>query len=494
MKEYLAEESNIAFTENGAAAFASSGSSVLDRFAAAGALRQASDEEIIKRFIRAYSEDRDLSLKLLFYARDVRGGLGERRFFRVILRWLAFNEKSAALKNIGYVAGFGRFDDLLALFGTPCEDEAAKLLKKAFYADMRALEKGERVSLLGKWLPSVNTSNKESVALGKKLARVFGLSQASYRKALSSLRAAVRIIENNLREKDYTFDYAKQPSRAMFKYRKAFFRNDGERYGEFLSAVEKGEATMHADNVAPYELVDPYLRRSAYGVFHDMSEEEKRTLNATWESLPDFCGENPENALAVIDGSGSMYWGGQPLAASVALSLGLYFAGRNRGAFSNSFITFSETPRLIELKGDAFADRLRYAASFNECANTDIDAVFKLVLSAAVKNKVPQNEMPSKLYIISDMEFDCCAENASATNFENAKKNFKAHGYKLPQIVFWNVESRNAHQSVTMNEQGVALVSGVTPRLFAQAQSGELSPYKFMLETLLSERYSAIAA
>ncbi|MBR2024478.1 MAG: DUF2828 family protein, partial [Clostridia bacterium] len=349
----------------------------------------------------------------------------------------------------------------------------------------------KEVSLLGKWMPSINASKSETVLNAKKLAKFLGMNGAEYRKTLSSLRAYIKILENNLRLKDYTFDYSKQPSNAMYKYRKAFMRNDGERYADYLDSVSRGEKKMNTGNLYPYELVAPYLNRY---YIRNLSKEEKLSVNTTWNSLPNYGGE--ENILAVIDGSGSMYsnWWDGPSPASVALSLGLYFAERNKGAFANHFITFSERPRLIELKGETFLDKLQYAMTFDEIANTDIEAVFKLILNTAVKNSLPQEELPSKIVIISDMEFDHCAENADMTNFQNAKTMFEENGYKLPELVFWNVNSRNEQQPVTKNEQGVALVSGCTPRLFSMIAGGITDPYTFMLEVLNNVRYSVISA
>ncbi|MGI6075310.1 MAG: DUF2828 family protein [Pyramidobacter sp.] len=496
MLDLIKQEVNWAFTENGAATNATSGSDCLDLFATAGALRRESDEEMIVRFTRAYAENADLAMKLLFYARDIRGGLGERRLFRTVFAWLAENEPASAKKNIPYVAEYGRFDDLLSLLGTRCEKEALELIGKQFAEDLKHLEAGEAVSLLGKWLPSVNASKGRTIHHAKKIARALGMDDATYRKALVRLRARIAIIENNLREKDYSFDYEKQPSRALFKYKKAFIRNDGERYADFLSRAASGAAKLHADHMAPYELVAPYLitewDRHQNVFMKHISPEEKAALNATWESLPDFGGH--ENALAVIDTSGSMYCDAKPLPAAVALSLGLYFAERNRGPFKNHFIQFSARPQLIEIKGETFADRLRYVSSFSEVADTNLEAVFDLLLGAAVKNRVSQEELPAKLIIISDMEFNCCVQNASETNFNAAKRKYAAQGYSLPKIVFWNVASRNRQQPVTMNEQGVALVSGVTPRIFAMVAGEELSPYTLMMDILNSERYAPISA
>lgn len=496
MLNALKEKANRTFTENGAITYESTGSECLDLFATVGALRRESDEKIIPRLIRAYTENPDIAMKILFFARDIRGGLGERRVFRVMMHWIAENVPASAKKNLKYIAEFGRYDDLFALMGTACESDVMEIVKTQLAEDIHAMESNREVSLLAKWMPSVNASNAHTVRLAKRIARSMGYDDATYRLTLAKLRAKIRIIENNLRLRDYSFNYEHQTSRALFKYKKAFLRNDIDRYCEFLFGVKNGTKKMHADNISPYELVEPYLCPGWFtkenGFMKQISETEKEILNVTWDSLPVY--GNDENALAVIDTSGSMYSGGKPLSAAVALSLGLYCAEHSTGAFRNHFIEFSARPQLIEIKGKTFADRLRYLSTFNKIANTNLKAVFDLILSAAVEGNVLQEELPSKLIIISDMEFDQCVENASEVNFEYARKKFASHGYELPQIVFWNVASRNTHQPVKQNEQGVALVSGVTPRLFSMVAGGNLSPYSFMMEVLGRERYAKIVA
>ena len=485
MLEFLKKETNKTYTENMAVTHLSTMSDCLDLFATAGALRNAPDEEIAGRFMRAYIENSDLAMKLAFFTRDVRGGLGERRVFRVILRWLAANKPESAGKNISNVPEYGRFDDLLSLLGTDCEKNALAYMKEQLTADLVSMEDGGQVSLLAKWLPSVNASNADAVKKAKRIAKNFGMNDAEYRKTLSRLRAVIRIIENNLRERYYSFDYEKQPSKALFKYRKAFERNDGARYGDFLARVSSGEAKLKTGSLVPYDIIAPFF-------VQQVTDEERRAIDVTWKAQEDFT--NGENALAVVDGSGSMYGGAKPLPAAVALSLGIYFAERNSGIFHNHFITFSCNPKLVEIKGEDIADKVRYCESFNEVANTNIQKVFELILETAVKNKISQAELPSTLYFISDMEFDCCMEDAEMTNFEYARGLFEQNGYALPRVVFWNVASRNSQQPVTQNEQGVVLVSGSTPRVFSMLASGTLSPYTFMMETLNSERYASIVA
>lgn len=490
MLDFLKNEANKTFTENGAVTYRSTMSDNLDLFATIGALRSASDEEIIKRFTRAYAENADLAMKTLFFARDVRGGLGERRVFRVIFNWLAANEAASVRKNIEYVAEYGRYDDLLVLIGTECENQAIAYIKDQLVKDMEALEKGEAVSLLAKWLPSVNATNADTVRMAKRIAGKLNMGYAEYRKMLSALRNQIKIIENNLREMDYTFDYEKQASKALFKYRKAFVRNDNDRYVEFINRAVENPTVLNTSTLYPYDIIAPIINKrfSREG----LSADERKAIDATWNAQANFAG--CENALVVVDGSGSMYGYGNPTPAAVAQSLAIYFAERNEGAFKNHFITFSENPQLVEIKGADITEKVRYCMRYNEMANTNLIKTFMLLLNTAVKNNLKQSDMPSKLYIISDMEFDYCVDDGEMTNFEYAKQQFEAAGYKLPEIVFWNVQSRNTQQPVKQNEQGVALVSGASPQIFAMLKNDNLNPYEYMLEVLSDARYERIVA
>lgn len=486
MLNQLKKQANRTFTENGAVTNFTSGSDCLDLFATIGGLRHVSDSEIITRFTRAWAENPDVAVKILFFARDIRGGLGERKVFRVILNHLANNASSCVYKNLWAVSELGRYDDLLGLLDSPVKQEVVALIKAQINADINSIVRGrDTISLLGKWLPSANASNSDTKRYARILARELGITEANYRRTLSKLRAKITIIENNLREKDYTFDYEKQPSKAMLKYRKAFLRNDEKRYNNFLGRVARGETKLNTGTLYPYDIIRPIVNDA-------INPRERQSLDVTWNAQVDFT--RGENALVVVDGSGSMYNGGNPSPAEVALSLGIYFAERNKGRFANHFITFSETPRLVEIKGKDIYEKVNYCKTFDEVANTNIKAVFNLILKTAVKNELPQSELPETMYIISDMEFDECAKKADVTNFEYAKKTFAEHGYKLPTVIFWNVQSRNEQQPVCMNEQGVVLVSGASPRIFSMIQSGNLSPMTFMLETLNSERYAKIVA
>ncbi len=485
MLNFLKKESNITLTENGAVTYISTTSHCLDLFFTAGAMRNSSEKDIAKAVTKAYTENPEKALKIVFFARDARGGLGERRFFRIAVRTLAEIAPEAVERNIPLFAEYGRFDDLCALMGTSCEKAAVEEIRRQLNADIDSYKNGGKVSLLAKWLPSVNASSAETKAMGKKLAKCLGMSEKEYRITLSELRRYTDILENRLRVCDYTFDYEKQPSCAMFKYRKAFIRNDGERYSDFLGAVNRGEAKLNASLLYPYEIV----RRCLSG---KISQEEKLSLDTAWRNLPDFGGNN-ENAIAVVDGSGSMTWGMGIKPIDAALSLGIYFAEHNKGAFANHFITFSEKPRLVEIKGDNIVDKARYCNTFNEVANTNLEAVFDLILRTAVKNNLDAEEIPAKLYIISDMEFDYCVEGGNNLPiFEAMMKKYARYGYDLPDVVFWNVNSRQSNMPVKMSQTGAALVSGYSPAVFDMVICGEISPEIIMEKAISSERYAKV--
>ena len=486
----LIYEQNVTYTENGAKAYYSTGNACLDFFGIIGALRKADESRIIDLFTTAYAENKDLALRIMFYARDIRGGLGERRIFRILLKYSATYFPESIGKNISFIPEFGRYDDCLELLGTHCENQAIEMIRQQLLSDIENMHQGKSVSLLAKWLPSVNASSVKTKKRAVHIARSLHMSDKKYRTTLSELRSYIDVLERRLCVKDYSFEYENQPSKALFKYRNAFLRNDGVRYEQYIEAVREGRVKMNAACVYPYEIIEQCLKPKLL--------PERQVLDATWNSLPDYT--DSRNAIAVVDGSGSMYngighvpGGGNYSPISVAVSLGMYFAERNKGAFHNRFITFSEKPQLIEIKGNDIYEKARYCTSYDEIANTDLYRVFMLLLKTAVKNKIPQEELPETIYIISDMEFDEGVQR-DQTVFEDAKETYERFGYHLPNLVYWNVDSRQQQFPVDMNENGVALVSGCSPTIFKMAMSNNVTPESFMLEMMNNERYRRIFA
>ena len=493
MLNLLKKEANITRTENGALTHRSAGTACMDLFFRAGGMRGAAESEIADLVCRAYIEDPVKTMKILFFVRDVRGGMGERRFFRIAMQTLATIAPESVRRNLPLFAEYGRFDDICALIGTSCEADAMQLIRTQFRADVLGMERGEPVSLLAKWLPSVNASSAETCAMGRKITKAFGMNEKTYRKSLAALRRYTDIIENRLRTCDYTFSYEKQPSGAMMKYRKAFIRNDNEHYTAYLSAVEKHEAVLHADTLYPYDIIRSCKANWTGKMNAEMSEAERRALNAAWRNLPAY-GASAENAIAVVDGSGSMYTECcSPRPIDAALSLGIYFAEHNRGAFAGHFITFSKNPQLVEIKGRDIVEKALFCATYCEVANTNLEAVFDLILKTAVKNHLPQAELPAKLYIISDMEFDGCVRGGNnQTMFAAMRKRYARYGYVLPQVVFWNVASRHQNIPVTASQTGAALVSGASAAIFDMVAGGELTPESIMNRAIENERYAKV--
>lgn len=488
MLELLKNETNVAFTENGAVAKATTGSEMLNFFAQAGAMRNRSEGDILQMFSSAYMEDPLLAMKALFYFRDVRGGQGERRLFRIILKHLAKTKKDVVIKNIHLISEYGRWDDIYELFGTELEIHALELIKEQFNKDM----KSENPSILGKWLKSENTSSANSKAIAKIIRKYLDLTPREYRKALTSLRKKIDVTEVKMSSKKWNeIDYPSVPSLAMLRYRNAFERNDSSRYGSFVDALSKGEAKINVGTLYPYDLVGQVIGDGwSWDRLKRLSSNEIKQINASWNNLPDYLAGKKDNGIAVIDTSGSMH--GMPI--QVAISLGLYMSERINGKFKNHFFTFSDRPKLVEIKGDNLYDKVAHITKYSNDwdGSTNLEAVFKLILDTAVKNNISQDNMIDTLYIVSDMEFNGCVRGGNNdTLFNTMKKAFNDAGYKLPRLVFWNVNARNSQYPVTMTDLGVQLVSGASPSIYEQIVKG-LSAYDLMIETLNQPRYNAI--
>lgn len=490
-------DNRIAYTENGASGYETSKSALVDLNFSVASLRQASEQEIINRFIRAYYEDKILAVKWLFFARDVRGGLGERRLFRVILRHLSVGEPRLVAALVDIMAEYGRYDDLLCLLGTPSEDRAMDYIAQQLSKDMMGMAQGKPISLCAKWMPGNNTSSSYARSTAALLQRHMKLTAREYRRMLSSLRAYLKVTEVYMSANEWDkIDYEHVPSRANLVYQNAFLRRDEDRRREYLSAVHDKGVTMHAGTLMPHEIVAKYSERCGWrlGV-----GEENITLEALWKNLKDTV-QGAENILCVVDGSGSMLCqiGGSNASKMTALhvsnALGIYFSERMNGAYQNKFITFSSRPQYVDLSGcRTLREKLELAFSYDDCTNTDIEATFELILRTAVEQKLAQQELPEAVLIISDMEFDAAVRGGvRGTLFEKIQGRFALYGYKMPRLVFWNVNSRTNVIPVRENELGVALVSGFSVNVCHMVLSGELEPYACLKKMLDSDRYSEV--
>lgn len=483
----LGNLTNLTRTENGAVTHRTTQSDVLDLFAQGSALRSRTDEDIIRLFTKAFCENPLLALKTLFYIRDVRGGQGERETFRIIIRHLAEKQTEVLLNNIHLIPYYGRWDDLLVLLDTPVEKQVFDMIANQLYQDSTS----GNPSLLAKWLPSENTSSEETKIIAKKVRKGLKLTSQQYRKLLSDLRKMIKLVEHKVSVKDYSLiEYDKVPSGAMLKYRKAFERHDSEKYHQYLEAVANGDKKINTGTLFPYELV-----RKAMSVGSSM---EKKTLNTLWDNLPDYLDGAESRDLCVIDTSGSMTWNNEGLPIYNAIALGMYIAERNKSVFHNHFITFDSSPQILNIKGETFCDRVNYVRQADWGGSTNLEATFDIILNVALHYKLPQSELPNRLFIISDMEFDSARcgryEYGTETLMQKIKTKFEAHGYKLPKLVFWNVNSRQDNIPMTDDEAMVQLVSGSSPSIMEHLIKGEtLTAYSLMLKVIESPRYDKIS-
>lgn len=483
-------------TENGAIGYRTTGKELLDMNFAISSMRGMSEEEIAKRFTKVYFENPKLAIKWLFYVRDIRGGVGERRLFRICFKELADINAAAVDKLIELVPEYGRWDDLWVLLDTPFKDKVVSYVKLRLDADDLNMlcGDGKRVSLLAKWMPSEKASSKETRRLAKLFTdSIYNGNNRAYRKKLSRLRKHLNVIEQKMSANEWNdIKYEAVPSRANLMYSDAFLKHDEERRAEYLKSLVNGETKINASTLFPHDIISKY-KEDLWGRVRPFDA----TLEELWKALPDYVQGN-SRTICVADGSGSMMCAIPGVAGvsalDVANSLAIYFAERCEGEFKDKYITFSMHPRLVNLsQGTSLRDKIRIALSHHEVANTNIEAVFDLILKTALDNDMKQDEIPNNILILSDMEFDHCAVGGNSDIlFENIAAKYEKNGYRMPRLVFWNILSRTGTIPVKENELGVALASGFSPAVVNMVLSSELDPYKCLLEQLNSNRYEKV--
>jgi hypothetical protein len=464
-------------TENGMATNSSSLNACVDLFFMIGAMRGQDKQRLIANFSLAFHENPLTAMRILFWVRDIRGGAGERQIFKDIITYLASENPEILGKNLHLIPEYGRWDDLISLIGTKLESPALDLIKSGIESEN---------GLCAKWMP-----RKGPVA--NRLRNFLGFTPKQYRKTLVGL---TNVVEQAMCAKDWeSIEYGKLPSVAAARYTKAFHKNDSERYNLYLEKLRSGEEKVNAAAVYPYDVIKTLKHGDA-----DFASEQ-------WKALPDYMEGSEERILPVVDTSGSMVTpaGGNPnvTCLDVAISLGMYISERNEGAFKDSFVTFSANPEIQLLKGD-LKSRFSQLSRAAWGMNTDLQKTFSHILDQAVKNSVPASEMPTKILILSDMEFDNATRAYSYWNNtdpaewnptaqEMIREMYAEAGYTMPSIIYWNIQSRGGNVPVSFTESGTALVSGFSPAILKSICKGEIiSPLQVMNETILSERYKDI--
>lgn len=432
--------------------------------------RYNNEEDITRLFNLALEENADLALANLLYILDIRNGKGERRLFKIIYSFLCNNYPEYALKILPFISELGRYDYILVGMGTLIEDETINLIKVQLELDKQS----DNPSLLAKWLPSHRTHGVNNL-LAKKLVKALGMSEKEYRQTLTMIRKKLNLVEINLTNRNYdNIDFVKVPAKAMLKYNDSFNKNMSEKYKEYKESVSKGDKKINTTGLYAYEIIKKILMNR---------ECDTELYDLMWKNQKNI-GESSKNLLVVADTSGSMYsYNAIPYCTSVGLAI--YIAERNNGFFKNHFITFSEQPTLQEIKGKTLLEKVHNMQEINAW-NTDIDKVFELILNVALENNLKQEDLPEKILIISDMEFDRGVHSKTGTNYKGWKKAFQEAGYILPTIIFWNVAGATNGVPVTKFDKDVALVSGFSTNILDNLLNlDNYSIKNVMLEKLL---------
>lgn len=462
-------------TENGMKALASTANTVVDLFYKIGASR---GKDITKDFVAAFVENKELALRVAQWARDVRGGAGERQIFRDILVYLEKTDTEAASLVMNKVPELGRWDDLLVFTDPALKAQAFGLIKTAL---------NEGNGLCAKWMPRQGATAAE-------LRKFMEMTPKSYRKTLVGL---TNVVETKMCARDWdNIDFSKLPSLASARYRTAFHKNS-EKFKEYVAKLASGDKSVkvNAGAVYPYDVLKSVIMQG-WGA-KTLTQTDRDFIVAQWEALPNFVGD--ANILPMVDVSGSMSClAGGPKSKSsvrcidVAVSLGLYLADKNKGAFKDVFCTFSSNPELLNLKGNVIQKAEQMEQSSWEMG-TNVIAAFKKVLDVAKKGNVSDQEMPRALLVLSDMQFDQCASFDDSA-MQSIKRNFEAAGYTVPAVVFWNI-SAHANVPVKFDQRGVALVSGFSPTIVKSVLAADLSnmtPEAIMLQTVMNPRYDLV--
>lgn len=472
-------------TENGAIALNTSGSKCLDFFSTIGALRGESDSRLFSLFEEAYKEDPLKAIKIVFYCRDIREGLGEREIFRRLIAYIANKYPEALERNLGLFGTYGRFDDLYSMLNTELEHTMWNVIAVQLHEDIRRSEQGESVSLLAKWLKTPDASSRKTRELGIRTAVSLGFRVRDYKRILHRLRKEIKITEAYMSANKWDeIEYSHVPSRAMMIYRNAFYKHDGDRFQEFATKASKGEVKINSSTLYPYDIIEKYTVGSFWG---PCTRNEDATLETQWKQLPNYV-EPGTSAIVMADTSGSMC--GRPMATSIGLAI--YFAERNVGAYHNLFMSFSGCPRFHKIKGDTLKQKIDNIDKSDWQNNTDLKAAFKLILKVAIENNVPPEEMPKSIIVISDMEIDFCG-NREWTFYDKMAAKFEQKGYNIPNIIFWNVRSRHDVFHADATRKGVQLVSGQSATVFKQLVGCVgMTPVEMMDKVINGKRYDPI--
>lgn len=448
-----------------------------------------------------------------FHIRDCRGGKGERELGRRCLIWLFINQPSLFAKVVKLLPEYGRWDDLLQFFpgvldisdikhvrANYCsnvsgqkrlivlqtlQQQVVQLFGHKLHEDRQHMLAGEPCSLAAKWAPTEGDSLDRRSGVYKLLAKEMKISPRALRKQyLTPLRAYLKIAERYMCDREWSeIDYNKVPSCAMKRLKKSFEKHDEARFIAWREALQKGDpkvAKVNAKQLSPHELVREMRTK----------QHADAVCEAQWKVMEEEILKlgTLEDCVVVVDTSPSMH-SPDYLPVDVAVSLGLLISSATKGKFKNHILTFNDTPTFVLVKDGKIYDRWRQVTGIDWGGSTNIQATFDLILERGKQYGISQEDMPKRLFIISDMQFNHANGFGCSTNFEVIEKKYVASGYTRPQIVFWNVNGASSDFPVSVGDHGTALISGFSPSVMKAILNGnDFSPRSVMRDTLDSER------
>lgn len=454
-------------TQNGDLAHRTTWNSCLDLFGAIGALRTA-QPTVVGKFRSAAAENLDIAVRVALWARDVRGGAGERESFKTILNYLADNKPEVVLQLIPMIPEVGRWDDLLCLANKndAIKDAVVRQIAQGLYAND---------ALCAKWMP-----RKGPVA--NWLRSSFGMSPKVYRKLLVSL---TNVVETKMCAKQWdSIEFGKLPSLAAARYQKAFTRNAEAQYMAYAKKLETGEEKINAGAIFPHDVLQGAL------------QGRDDIATAQWRALPNYMEGTDERVLAMVDVSESMSCGinkgsGGVSCMMVSTALGLYCAERNVGPFKDHFVTFTDRPTLVKSNPQLTLSQRYREALHHKGYSTNFDAAYQMILRTAIAHNVPAEDMPTMLLVLSDMQFNPSSWSYNQTANQRLAKQFADAGYTVPKMVYWNLNAAYGNTPITMHDKNCALVSGFSPTVLKSIFAAkEFDPCSVMLETVMNERYN----
>lgn len=506
MKE-LQKWGNLTETENGAIAVKSTLDSVVDLFGTIGSMRENNyhepasvNKELLPMFAKAMQENKELAMKTLFYARDCRGGMGEKEVFKTVmlaLLELEIEESYLLFKNnIANIVEFGSWKDLLDIFNRTNNSQAkidiVGYIYNTIHTDIKLMNEEKTPSLLAKWLPTINSKSKHTKLKAKNLLTLMPKLDFDYRNYCTQARKVLKVVERNIAQQTFNeINYSAVPSRCMLFNRNLFMEKDNKHFNEYLDNLQNGKTKINSSVLFPSDITGAYLSKGFD--WKGFSCEVDTVLEEQWRALPNYM-DKPLNAICVVDTSGSMC--GVPM--NVATALGIYIAERNPSeAYRNKCLEFSRIVKFIDFSKAKTLNEKMCCYTY-QCADTNIEKVFDCILELAIANNLKQKDIPTHLIILSDMQF-----NSATGNYTNSDRKFKTlmekirdkynqQGYKIPQIIYWNLNVRRLNFP-EIAKDGICYVSGYSPAIMKAVLNTEmLTPLQVVKNAVLVDRYKNV--